>query len=353
MVSASPLHIIVGSGACTPVGITAPASAAAVWAGISRISEHASIRDAKGEPVYAGMATAFLGEPSTLADRIFALCIPALVEAISPLMALEPGAFSLHVCLALPPPDRPGIRDPQLQQLEPLLSEILHGLTTRLSFSTSRMGHASGLVSLDASLRGQPAHEADFYLLGGVDSYIAPETLSWLEEQGRLLCSGNPQGFVPGEAAGFVLMASPKTAARFNLPQLARVLSTAATMEAREPDGQVQRMGQGLTHVLNSVLALHTEVHPVHHVFCDLNSESHRAEEYGLAAVRIGRRLAAPDEYCSPAITWGDVGAASAPLLLVLATHFATRGHLIQPYALVWTASDSGERAAALLQFTL
>ena len=65
--------------------------------------------------------------------------------------------------------------------------------------------------------------------------------------------------------------------------------------------------------------------------------------------MRIAGHLQNPDAFVAPAECWGDVGAATAPLLLGLAVAAARRGHAAGPYSLVTTSGDGGLRGAALV----
>ena len=44
------------------------------------------------------------------------------------------------------------------------------------------------------------------FLVAGVDSYIHPDTLMWLEADQRLALEGNPNGFTPGTDTQRVLI---------------------------------------------------------------------------------------------------------------------------------------------------
>src|SRR5262245_47548351 len=102
-----PAVCVVGVGARTPLGLTAPASAAAVRAGLSAVREHPYYLDKAGEP----MATAPDDRmPAGLdaTQRLATLLRPALEEARAP-AAGRPGVpAELPLVLGLPEP-RPGL----------------------------------------------------------------------------------------------------------------------------------------------------------------------------------------------------------------------------------------------------
>jgi 3-oxoacyl-[acyl-carrier-protein] synthase-1 len=84
-------------------------------------------------------------------------------------------------------------------------------------------------------------------------------------------------------------------------------------------------------------------------VYCDLNGERGRAAEYGFAMLKLAPVLVNSSEFVSPADCWGDVGAASGALLMIAALSAGRRGWSRGGDAVVWCASETGERAAALI----
>ena len=85
-------------------------------------------------------------------------------------------------------------------------------------------------------------------------------------------------------------------------------------------------------------------------VYCDINGERHRVDEWAFTALRVGTVLRDASAYESPAGSCGDVGAASAVLASVLAVQAWQRGYAAGPRALVWTSSWRGLRGAMVLE---
>lgn len=83
--------------------------------------------------------------------------------------------------------------------------------------------------------------------------------------------------------------------------------------------------------------------------YCDLNGERFRNEEFVFTLLRTQSAFRDPNDYVSPADCWGDVGAASGPLFVVLAVAAKLRGHAKGSHPLLWAASDSGYRSALAL----
>ena len=193
----------------------------------------------------------------------------------------------------------------------------------------------------------------DACVIAGVDSYSAPETLEWLEKSDRLHGAGklnNPWGFVPGEAAGASLLVSADTAERLNLEPLARILSVGTGFEAHRIGTETVCTGEGLTEAFREGLAGLPQDAKVTDVFCDMNGEPYRANEFGFAALRTGQLFVSPSDFVSPADCCGDVSAASVPVGVALSTIASLKAYAKGPFAFLWASSDTGERGGALLR---
>jgi len=105
--------------------------------------------------------------------------------------------------------------------------------------------------------------------------------------------------------------------------------------------------GTVLSRLLNEMLASTTET-PI--IVCDLNGEPARMKEWGYTMVRLGAKLGAEPIVIHPADCLGDLGAASGPVHVGLSILFLERHYAGHPSALVWSASDSGERMAVLIE---
>ena len=80
------------------------------------------------------------------------------------------------------------------------------------------------------------------------------------------------------------------------------------------------------------------------HLYCDMNGEPYRADEFGFATIRAGALFRDPSAFTAPADCWGDVGAASGPMFLVLADAATRKGYAPGPVLAAFMSSESGER---------
>jgi 3-oxoacyl-[acyl-carrier-protein] synthase-1 len=237
-----------------------------------------------------------------------------------------------------------------------LVREILAAIPVTVDWAHSATipaGNAGGLACLHHGAQMIRSGKAAACLIGGVESYLNIDTLHWLEAQDRLLWDEQPHGLIPGEGAAFVLLCSTQSARELELAPLAQVLGTACGLEPRSWYTGQPMLGEGLSQTFREVLqALSPERgEKVRTIFCDLNGESWRADEWGYAYVRCGQHFRSPLDLRHPAASWGDVGAASGTLLTCMACLASSREFDPRDVTLVWTASDlMPERSVCVLR---
>ena len=341
---------VIGVGCLTSVGLDAPMTAASVRAGITRLQESRFI-DLGGEPMVVSRAS-FIAEELDGADRLAALAVPPLLEAIAPLRRQSGTSLkSLRIPLFVgAPAARPGwSHDAESQLLSRIVERAELSLSQRDVHAASS-GHAASVAAIAAAVELIAAGKADVVLAGGVDSYQDVETLEWLDSGRRLHSERNLDGFVPGEGAGFCLLASSSAAHRLGAPILARVRATSITREPHPVTGEGVCVGEGLTTALHDVLGELADGQRVDWTLCDMNGESFRATEWTYAYVRSGRKHRDPLEIWHPADCYGDIGAASGAVLAAVAIGAWSRKYARGPRCLIWTSADAGTRGDLLLE---
>jgi len=284
-------------------------------------------------------------------ERYVFLSMPAADEALKTLHSLQHTIPPFPVIIGVPT-KRPGFP----VGVEKTISEAFSSLTNEgiklFENEIIQTGHSAGLMALEAGLK-KLRHGAELCLIGGIDSYLEPETLEWLEESDQLHSSGkmnNAWGFVPGEAAGFCLLATSSAVRRHHLHPLAAVVAATTTIEANLIKTNSVCLGRGLTNAFENVLRAMPSTSPkIENIICDMNGEPYRADEYGFASTRVSEYFVDVSDFLAPADCWGDVGAASGPLFINLATAAWKKDYASGPLALLWTSSESGERSAVVL----
>jgi 3-oxoacyl-[acyl-carrier-protein] synthase-1 len=345
-VSATDAVCILGTGASTSVGESAPATAAAVRAALSAFHEHPFAVDKEGAPMIVARA-GWLPDESAGVSRYADLARPALREALLPLPQGLGGGVGLFLGLPAQRPGRPGGLE---DGLKAALTESLPERTTLAFVRTIPAGHASGLIAIQEAAACLQLGKAEFCLVGGVESYLDPDSLEWIDANDQLHSEENSWGFVPGEAAAFCLLARTREARRRSLAARAEIVTTGVAREKNLIKTETVCLGQGLTRAMQEALRTLDASAKVDYQICDLNGESYRADELGFAVARLGASFADPAECWAPADCWGDVGAASGVLFLMLAVAGAEKGYAAGRHALLWASSESGERAATLVR---
>ena len=337
---------IAGVGARTPLGFSAAASAAAVRAAIPAIREHPYFVDKAGESISltidAGISVDLDGM-----DRLHALALPAMREALAPL-GQERFEARIPTIIGLPEP-RPG-------RPEGLDVGLARRLEADLPIRTRVMpsGHSAGLMALQEAARMVNGGQTEFCLIGGVDSYLQWETLEWLDAERQLMSEENRSGFVPGEGAGFCLVTSTTAARRRGLDVLAWLASAATAREPNLIKTNDICIGEGLSEAIARAAAvLDLPGERIDASYCDLNGERYRSEEFTFTVLRTQSAFVNMLENVTPADCWGDMGAASGPLFATLAIASGTRGYARGPRSMLWTSSETGYRSAAVLHLPL
>ena len=346
--AASSRFRIVGVGGTTPIGRTMSASAAAARAGVSGFAEHPFMIDTAGEPMRVA-AVSWLPTELGGVERYCALLFPAIDECLR----LSRGdGVELPAGLALGlPPCRPG-RPPALaEQLIERIAVRYRGMFSVVE--AFECGHAAGYVGAQTAIAALGSGRLHPWVIAAVDSYIAPETLEWLEASDQLHGAGsfnNAWGFIPGEAAGAVMIAPAAAQGDERAGPYCELVSVGVARETNSINTAGVCVGQGLTRAFRDALGGIGSDERVDNVVCDLNGETYRADEYGFAVLRTREHFRAPTNFVAPADCWGDVGAASAPLHLSLVLISHARGYAGGSLSMTWGSSESGERGAAVVR---
>lgn len=339
---------IVGLGVRCAVGLEARAAAAAVRAGIAGFGDHPYMIDKVGEPIVVAREPTLDAELQG-PERFAGLARPALIEALAPLTLRGIAAHSARVLIGTPEP-RPGLPDGIGEALDRLVAETTSAPSGQQPTFLPR-GNAAGLLAMRYACEMLLAGHSRFCLTGGVDSYLTANCLEWMDEQGILKSSANRNGFLPGEAAGFCVLASGATAREFDLPVLAWLETTGCAVEESRIRTATICVGRGLSDAFEQALAsLRMPQDRVDESICDLNGEPYRSEEFAFTVLRTQKFFIDFSRFVTPGDCWGDVGAASGPLFASLAIAAHARGYAKGPRTMLWASSEGGDRAAVVLR---
>ncbi len=345
----SPRVGIIGLGARSSIGVKAPHAAAAVRGGICRYSDHPFMIDKRGQPMK--VARDGLLPPGLVGlERLQALAASALQESLMPLVPQASARWALSAVVALPA-SRPGLPEVAGEAMARWLREAASLPIRPAQVEVLPHGHAAGLMALEHGWQLIQSGRTELCLAGGIDSYLEAETLEWLDEEGLLKSPANRSGFTPGEGAGFCLLASANVIRQLGLSPRAWIASAATRREEHHFGTQGINVGQGLSEAIAGATRVLGEppTRLADTMYCDLNGEPHRSEEFTYASLRCQLAFADHADYVTPSDCWGDVGAATGPLLACLAVDSGHRRYARGPRPLLWASSHGGERSAVLL----
>jgi 3-oxoacyl-[acyl-carrier-protein] synthase I len=335
----SPLAIL-GSGLVSGVGLSAPASCAAIRCGIANFQETRFI-DAAGDPIIGSPVA--LDPPCWGQERLLEMLRRAVHECIASGNA-APGSLPLLLCVA--ERDRPGRTDRVEYEL---FAELQQRLGYRFHPSSMILPHGRVSVVAALILARKLIYEQNHprVLVAAVDSLLVRGSLAAFEEQERLLTGQNSNGFIPGEAAAAVLLGRPDLAK-------ARELVCTGIGVGAEPaalgSGAPLR-GEGLTQAFKAALAdAECEMHDMSYRITDNSGEHYYFKEADFALSRTLRRHKENFYIWHPADCIGEVGAAIGPVVLAVAKAATDKGYGYGPNILCHWGNDGGRRGAAVLR---
>jgi len=345
----NPTTVIIGVGGQNSIGLSFPAIAAAVRGSVNGFSYYEYLRDrSMGQPIKVAMLE-LLPNGSTPYERMKELAFGAAMEALIPWdKVLLEESIALPVILSLPSA-RPGFLDGESVRLA---REIISELPVAINKPQCMLTEAGGLSVLEKAREMVINRVAPAYLVGGADCYIDIETLHWIEMQERLRREDQPNGFVPGEGAAFLLVCDSEFAADYRLSPLAEILDAVTTSEPCPWYSDDPTTGEGLTHALHQLFDRSMPPNGKATVtYCDMNGESWRVDEWSYANLRTAKFHGEPLNLKHPADCWGDLGAGSGVFLTGLAALDLKRLPTDGGIALVWAAPDTtNNRSACLLR---
>jgi len=336
--------VVVGVGMISAVGLSAAETAASVRAGTARFIE-TSMLDKRFEPFVLAEVPEEglpdLAEPLAAAGltareaRMLRLATPALKECLK---ALPAGASPPALMLALPetettkPLDGPAFLGWLAQQVGPVFDLKQSAVSLR--------GRAAGLQGIGRAADLLRSGAARFAIAGGIDTYRDLYVLGTLDMEQRVKSTANLDGFIPGEGAAFLLLASRGAA-----PGLAALSVVSQAVEPGHLYSKEPYRGEGLAQAVQQLIQGGGVAGSIEEVYSSMNGENHWAKEWGVARIRQNGTFSAEHGMHHPADCCGDTGAACGPLLVGLAALGIKDGYRRSP-ALVYASSDRGPRAA-------
>lgn len=342
---------IAGMGMITSLGDSVEKTTAAVNAGISayRVSDFCTkklqaITLARVPDVIFTDFSSEIDEGNVYGDvydRIIKMSIIALREAFSQVKTDNPIPLILSM-----PESNPSIAS---IPIELLTKNILNQTDIPIDPKNIRSistGRAGVIQSLELAHRYLFEMGHDYVVIGGSDCYFEYPILQALEMDQRLNATGVMDGFVPGEAAGFIIVTKKITAAVKIKNKIIELASPGISQEPGHLYSEEVYMGDGLDKSFK--LALEANNLPISRVYTSMNGESFWAKENGVAMMRNRKHFHENVVTEHPADCYGDLGSATGAVLIALSASYLLK-QATENRHLVYTSSDNEWRASVLL----
>ena len=339
--------VITGIGLVTPVGLDSIMAPSSIWAGITRFYEIPDFVTPKGAGS-VGSIVKGITDARSGTDRMLSLAVPAAQEAL--FMAEEfyedldlPNS---KLFLSMNPQERPVYEEFEEEDIQTFLDLIqAEGIS---SIEIIREGNAGGVLALLKSMALLKRGEMKACIIGGVDSLVEYPSLAWLEEKERLKTDGRPNGLIPGEAAGFIVLELESTAEKRGAPILGEILGGAYTKEDADIFSDKPLLAKGLSEsIRNTLEGAQMESNNLNGIIC--NGENYRFKEWGIVQSRVFDGSSPVPDLWHPAEYIGDIGAASFVVYIAIGVAGIKNKFFSGSNLLMWTSSDTGGRGSCLL----
>jgi 3-oxoacyl-[acyl-carrier-protein] synthase-1 len=333
--------VITSTGLATSVGLTAPASCAAIRAKLTNPFETRFI-DSGGQWIRGHRVP--LEQPWSGRTKLKKMAVRVISECLADISPAHWSQIPLLLCVA--ERERPG-RTAGLE--EELYGEICGELGVRFDEQSIVIpkGRVSGSIALLHARRMISEARADSVLIVATDSLLSWPSVSAYERADRLLTSVNSNGFLPGEAAGAVLVGDPKGGGS----QLF-CIGLGFGEEPASIDSESPLRGDGLTQAIRNALGdAGCQIQELDLRIGDLSGEQYYFKEASLAVSRLLRVRKEEFPIWHHAECIGECGSSSSIVAFIIASLACQKGYAPGPRILCHAAADTTERAAAIFEF--
>lgn len=328
------------TGLVTSVGLTAPASCAAFRAKLTNPSETQFV-DATGAWIMAHQVA--LEQPWRGLPKLTRMTAMAIGEALEGISKDQWAQIPLLLCVA--ETERPG----RLEGLDhDLFGQIEAELGARFAPTSAVVPHGrvGVAVALSQARTLMARHQLPRVLVAAADSLLSWPTLGHYEQRDRVLTERNSNGFMPGEAAGALLLGEPA-----GTPGELLCTGVGFAREAAAIDSEAPLRADGLTQAIKAALAdAGLKMHEMDFRITDLSGEHYYFKEAALAFSRSLRVRKEEFDIWHPAECTGEIGAAAGASILCAAKAACDKRYAKGANILVHMANDAGQRAALTLQ---
>ncbi|MEQ1777419.1 MAG: hypothetical protein ABL863_02620 [Nitrosomonas sp.] len=330
---------ITATGMVTGVGLSAPASCAAIRCAIDNFQE-TRFMDSGGEWIMGCEVP--LVQPWRGRTKLIKMAAAAIQECLSGIQHVVPQSIPLLLCLS--EKERPGrVFDDDNQFFLDLQEEL------QLQFHPKSRVIAQGHVSIAVALKHAreliQELKVSHVLIAATDSLLVGPTLAYFEDKERLLTSQNSNGFIPGEGAA-ALVVEPVTENQGN-----RLVCTGLGfgVELAHVDSDEPLRADGLTAAIRESLGdAGCEMSDLDFRITDISGDQYYFKEASLALLRTLHKPKKEFDIWHPADCIGEVGAVMGLVMVaVLKTACEkaySKGHCI----LAHLGNEDGKRSSII-----
>ncbi len=346
---------ITGIGMVTPVGHTAYESCASIRAGIVRmidIDYFIIENDAFEEVPVTGCPICGVTDGHLGLGRWTKMAAMAIQDLMVNAKLSDKDLNTSGLFLGLPSLEREGVdaRIADMLALRVGQWTKIEGIANRTRVYTK--GHVGLAKALITALGELKVNKVQHAIVGGVDSLVEPETLGFFYREDRLKTEDNTDGFIPGEAAAFMMLENMENAQRRGADIMAileapHTATEPITIWSEDPSSE----GSGLSQVIRGTFeqlsdkGIHTGL-----IINDLNGETYRAKEFSNAGTRVLSDIQTEWQLWHPADCIGDTSAASFAVAACVGARSLQKGYAKTENILVCGSSDDGLRGSVYLR---
>jgi 3-oxoacyl-[acyl-carrier-protein] synthase-1 len=253
-----------------------------------------------------------------------------------------------YVCLSKCRDENFDFYDEVLEQT--FIQSICKNLNIRINETHQQfffLGNVGVLTAAEKAAEIIGKKEVKRVIILAVDSLVGKADLEYFAQNNRLKTLNSPIGLIPGEAGAAILLEDETSACKRNAPILGYIDAINTGIEKNNLTSEQKNHGDGLSNVLNKTLDGRDRISCI---YGDLNGENWRAHEYGSALVKLtGKYNTENIKSYFPAECFGDTGAASGAISVCAAIQSFNRNYASNDEAVVFSSSETGDVASALL----
>ena len=335
---------ITGTGMVTGVGLTAPASCAAIRCAVNN-SQETRFMDKGGEWIMGCQVP--LEQPWRGKTKLIKMAAAAIRECLDGNGQITPASTPLLLCLS--EKERRGrvFDDDNLFFLE-LQDEL--GLEFHEKSRIIAHGHVAVAVALKHARQLIQELKVKHVLIAATDSLLVGSSLSYYEENERLLTSQNSNGFLPGEAAAALVVEPVYSKEKPQL--LCRGLGFG--VEKSHVGSEEPLRADGLTAAIKASLDdAGCEMGHLDFRITDISGEQYYFKEAALILLRLLRKRKEEFDIWHPADCIGEVGAVIGVVMIAVLKSACEKDYSKGNSILAHFGNDDGKRSAMVFSWQI